>query len=93
MPSPEKLARIFKVMSVDTRVKILQLLKKKHLCVNALAHSLEITPAAVSQHMRVLRDTDIVISNKRGYFVHYGINDKTMAEWRELTSSLLETEK
>ena len=90
MAEAEKLARVFKVLSVDTRVKIVQLLKKRALCVNALSHHLGITPAAVSQHLRVLRDADVVMPEKRGYYVHYRLNEKTLHRWREMTVRLLE---
>jgi ArsR family transcriptional regulator len=89
----EKLARIFKLMSVDTRVRMMQLLKRRCLCVNALARSLEITPAAVSQHLRVLRDAGIVTADKRGYFVHYRINEKALARWREAANDLLQMQE
>jgi len=87
----EKQARIFKVLSVVTRVQMIELLKRRSLCVNALAQSLKITPAAVSQHLRVLRDADIVIPDKRGYFVHYRINEEKLAEWNQIARNLLET--
>jgi len=86
----DKLARIFKVLSVDTRVRMIDLLKRRSLCVNALARALEITPAAVSQHLRVLRDADIVTANRQGYFVHYRVNKATLAEWNEAAKDLLE---
>jgi DNA-binding transcriptional ArsR family regulator len=89
----EKQARIFKVLSVGTRVRMIDLLKRRSLCVNALARALEITPAAVSQHLRVLRDADIVTAHKQGYFVHYRVNEKTLAEWNKTTRSLLETKQ
>lgn len=93
MADPKKLARIFKVLSVDTRVRMIDLLKHQSLCVNALAHALEITPAAVSQHLRVLRDADIVTADKQGYFVHYHVNEKTLAEWSDTAKSLLKMDK
>jgi len=86
---PEKQARIFKVLSVGTRVRMIDLLKRRSLCVNALARALDITPAAISQHLRVLRDADIVIADKQGYFVHYRVNEETLAEWSQTTQSLL----
>jgi MFS superfamily sulfate permease-like transporter len=58
---PQKIARIFKALSVDTRVQILQLLKEQVLCVGALAARLEVSSAAVSQHLRILRDADVVV--------------------------------
>ena len=91
MAGARKLAGIFKVLSVDSRVKILQLLKTKPLCVKAIAARLGITPAAVSQHLRVLRYANLVRPDKRGYYVHYLINEKTLDEWQELISQLLES--
>ena len=70
LPDTGKAARIFRVLSVETRVRMIALLKQRSLCVNALAKTLNITPAAVSQHLRVLRDADLVIADKQGYFVH-----------------------
>lgn len=85
----QRLARIFKALSVDTRVRLVQLLKEHALCVNALAARLEVTPAAVSQHLRILRDADLVTPEKRGYYVHYEVNQETLAEWREMADELL----
>lgn len=93
MNDSEKQARIFKVLSVSTRVRMIDLLKRRSLCVNALARALEITPAAVSQHLRVLRDAEIVTAEKRGYFVHYRVNETTLAEWSQTARSLLELKK
>ncbi len=90
MPTAENAARIFKVLSVDTRVRMIELLKHRCLCVNALAKSLEISPAAVSQHLRILRDADIVVAEKRGYFVHYRVNEKTMEKWQKTAETLLD---
>ena len=91
MSNPEKLARIFKTLSVETRVRIIDLLKHRSLCVNALARALEITPAAVSQHLRILRNADIVTAEKRGYFVHYNVNEATLAKWKGAAEVLLKT--
>jgi len=92
MKESEKLSRVFKVLSVGTRVRMVQLLKSRALCVNALAKALKISPAAVSQHLRILRDADIVTAEKRGYFVHYRVNDRTLAKWRDLAAVLLASE-
>jgi len=93
MHDSQKLARIFKVLSVDTRVRMIVLLKRRSLCVNALARALEITPAAVSQHLRVLRDADIVKADKQGYFVHYRVNEATLANWAQVAKELLDADR
>lgn len=83
------LARLLKVLSVGTRVRIVQLLRGRALCVNALAARLDVTQGAVSQHLRVMRDAGLVIDEKRGYFVHYRLNEDTLAAWREEIDHLL----
>jgi DNA-binding transcriptional ArsR family regulator len=90
MQRAEKAARIFKVLSVGTRVRMIELLKSRSLCVNALARELGITAAAVSQHLRVLRDADIVVADKQGYFVHYTLNRSTLEAWSGILGALLE---
>jgi DNA-binding transcriptional ArsR family regulator len=89
MADAATLARMFKVLSVDTRVRILQLLRQQPLCVMALAERLGVTQAAVSQHLRVLRDARAVDADKRGCFVHYHINEATLEEWARLAEDLL----
>lgn len=89
MKEAQRLARIFKVLSVDTRIRIIQLLKGRALCVGALSARLEVTQGAVSQHLRVLRDADFVIAEKRGYYVHYRLNEKTLAKWKKAVEPFL----
>jgi len=92
MTDAEKLARIFNLISVETRVRMIQMLKRRSLCVNALARALDLTPAAVSQHLRVLRDANVVQADKKGYFVHYRINEAVLARWRKAADGLLRTD-
>jgi len=89
MKKAQELARIFKVLSVDTRVRILQMLKDHPLCVGALSAGLDITQGAVSQHLRVLRDADLVVAEKRGYYVHYRLNEQTFDKWRKAVETFL----
>jgi len=89
----QRAARIFKALSVDTRVRMVEMLKERTLCVNALATRLKISPAAVSQHLRVLRDLNLVDADRRGYFVHYRLNGKVLSRWREAAEGLLGSQK
>ncbi len=88
--SLKALSRVLKVLSVSTRVRIVDLLKSRALCVNALASRLDVTPGAVSQHLRIMRDAGLVIDEKRGYFVHYRLDENTLAAWREEMDKLLD---
>lgn len=89
----KQLSRCLKVLSVETRVRILQLLKGRTLCVNALACRLEVTPGAVSQHLRIMREADLVIDERRGYHIHYRLNEQTLARWRSEIGALLAPER
>lgn len=93
MDDSEHLARIFKALSADSRIQILLHLKEGMLCVGALASRLEMSPSAVSQHLRVLRDADLVVPEKEGYYVHYRLNTETLREWRRVTNDLLTPEE
>ena len=88
----DKLARWLKALSVGTRVRIVQLLKGRALCVNALAQRLDVTQSAVSQHLRVLRQAGLVVDEKRGYYVHYRLNDETFAMWKETINLMLDVQ-
>lgn len=84
-----EMARVFKILSVDARVRIVTLLKERSMCVNALAKHLGMSPAAVSQHLRVLRDGGVVLDCRNGNFVHCSLNAETLEAWRTMTSGLL----
>jgi DNA-binding transcriptional ArsR family regulator len=90
MDQSKQLAILLKVLSVPTRTRLLELLKERPLCVNALASRLEVTQGAVSQHLRIMRDAGLVTSEKRGYFVHYHLNEQTLAAWQGEISRLLD---
>jgi len=54
------------------RLKILYLLNAhKEMCVCDLAEVLEITDSAVSQHLRKLKDKNIVKSRRKGQTIYY----------------------
>ena len=67
----EDATKIFKALSNDARLKIIQLLSERSMCVKALAHMLEVSQPAVSQHLKVLENAGLVKGDKSGYWVHY----------------------
>jgi ArsR family transcriptional regulator, arsenate/arsenite/antimonite-responsive transcriptional repressor len=69
-----ELLTIFKALSDETRLNIVNLLLKHDFCVGALAKHTNVSEAAVSQHLQVLRKAGLVKGEKRGYYVHYGVN-------------------
>ena len=74
--SRDDLIRVFGALSDPTRVRIVNQLARQILCVGALARRLGLSPSAVSQHLRVLREAGLVQGDKRGYWVHYSLDVK-----------------
>ncbi len=80
------------MLSVETRIRIIELLRRRPLCVNALTARLGITQGAVSQHLRVMRDAGLVIDDREGYHVHYRLDMEQLARWLSLIDELLDAE-
>jgi len=70
---PEELARAFRALAAESRVRIVQLLAQRTLCVGALSNLVGISAGAVSQHLRILKDAGLVEADRRGYFIHYRV--------------------
>jgi len=92
--SIEEQATLFGVLADPTRLKLLRLLLQQRepdaLCVNALAYRLGVTQSAVSQHLRVLKSAGLVKGERRGYRIHYFINQETLIQAQQQISEALE---
>lgn len=76
-------ADLFKLLSVDKRIEIIELLKKEPMSVNALAEALGITQSAISQHLRVLKAAGLVTDERRGYWIYYSLNRDALEKCRQ----------
>ena len=76
-------AELFKVLSVDRRIEIIELLKKEAMSVNALAEALGVTQSAVSQHLRVLKAAGLVRDERQGYWIYYSLNREALEKARQ----------
>lgn len=75
---------MFKALAVETRVKIIDLLKSKGpLGAKKIAELVGVTPAAISQHLRILRQVGFVRSERDGYWIPYSIDEEALQNCRE----------
>ena len=82
-------AEMFKVLGVENRIRIIELLKSKGpLGVNGLSALLEITPSAVSQHLKILRHAGLVRSERKGYWIPYQLNEEALEHCQSLLSKV-----
>ena len=71
---------VLKAIADETRMKILTLLLRHNYCVRALARKLKLSEATISQHLKVLREADLIVGEKRGYFMHYDVKRAVLHE-------------
>jgi ArsR family transcriptional regulator len=67
--------KVMKALSDPNRVKILKMLQHKSMCVCEMQAALEISQPAVSKHLKILEDADLVDYRKDGLWVNYSLSD------------------
>lgn len=83
----QTLSQVFSLAGSETRLKLLYLLEQEEsLCVCDLSDMLQMTMPAVSQHLRKLKDANIIQSKKVGQTVFYSLKQ----EHQEVIKPLLE---
>ena len=65
---------IFKVLSDSQRRDILVMLKDGRLSASEIAERLDVTPQALSYHLRLLKNADLVMEYKYKNYIYYEIN-------------------
>lgn len=72
----EEIARVFKALADETRLKIIYSLAREELCVCDIARIAGISVAAASHHLRLLRNMGLAKSRKQGKMVFYSLRDQ-----------------
>lgn len=86
----DKILEVLKAISDEKRFNIINLLLQHNFCVKALAKRLNLSEAAISQHLKVLREVGLVKGEKKGYYTHYAVNRDMLYE---LSKSIKEMAK
>lgn len=71
-------AKALKVLSDETRLKIMDLLGDGELCACDLLEEFSITQPTLSYHMKTLCDSGLVVSRKEGSMVKYTIDHESL---------------
>lgn len=72
--------RTLKALGDPKRYLLLTILSEHGYCVKALAHRSALSESAVSQHLKILREADLVYGVKFGYYTHYKVNQDTLGQ-------------
>ena len=84
----ERAIELFHALSDETRLEIIELLRKGERCVCELTDSLDAAQSRLSFHLRVLKDAGIVRDRKDGRWVHYELDPDAFEEVEALVSNM-----
>jgi len=65
---------LFKALNDKTRREILELLKEKDLSAGEIAEKFDIAKPSISHHLDLLKQAELVTSEKKGQFIYYSLN-------------------
>ena len=74
------LQNTLKALSDPIRREILNLLKDGRMSAGAITEHFEVTGAAISRHLSVLKDADLIRDTREGKFIYYELNASVLEE-------------
>jgi DNA-binding transcriptional ArsR family regulator len=80
----ERKVRIFNALSEGNRLKILNLLTFREMCVCELVAALDMTQPNITYHMKKLENAGLVKHKRQGKWVYYSLADEGRLEQLEV---------
>lgn len=74
------LQNTLKALSDPTRREILSMLKKGRLSAGEIVDRFSVSGAAVSRHLSVLKDADLIRDERDGKYIYYELNASVLEE-------------
>ena len=74
------LQQTLKALSDPTRREILNLLKQGKLSAGEITDHFDITAAAISRHLSVLKEADLIWDTREGKYIFYELNTSVLEE-------------
>ena len=74
------LQQTLKALADPTRREILNLLKKGKLSAGEISEHFNITNAAISRHLSVLKEADLIEDTREGKYIFYELNASVLEE-------------
>lgn len=88
-----KLTSFLETIGVENRLKILCLLKHQKRCVCEICKILQLPQNLVSHHLKVLKDFDLLSSEKEGVKIFYSLNQRVVNKYLKLFNKILTQKK
>jgi ArsR family transcriptional regulator len=84
----QPLARLFRALGDETRVRIVALLTHGELCVCHIESALGLAQPTISRHMGVLRSAGVVVPRRAGNWIYYRVADQAEEECRLVLAAI-----
>jgi ArsR family transcriptional regulator, arsenate/arsenite/antimonite-responsive transcriptional repressor len=72
--NPNIIAIGFHALSDPLRIRVIELLKQRELCVCDLCEVLEVSQSKLSFHLKTLKEAGLVNSRQEGRWIYYSLN-------------------
>lgn len=72
----DSLSHLLKIVGEPSRLKILCMLRQNEHCVCELIDHIKLSQSLISHHLQDLKESGIVVDEKRGSFVYYALTLK-----------------
>ncbi len=76
-----ELVQVIKALGDETRLRILNILRKTEACVGEIEYILGIQQSNASRHLSKLHNANIITYNKKAQWVYYKINDSIIVQY------------
>jgi len=84
-----ELLRVFKALSHETRLRMMNLLSEGELCVCEIMQALEISQSRASRNLGILKDAGLLADRRGGLWVHYSLSPHSVTDYASLLELLL----
>jgi len=71
----QRASQLLKLLGDPTRLTMMKLLKSHECCVCEFVEIFKMSQPAISQHLRKLRDIELVKDERRGQWIFFSINE------------------
>jgi len=73
--------KVFKALSDKNRRKIIDLLKTREMTAGEIAEQFNVSKPTISEHLKTLKNADLIQSEKNGQFITYFLNTSVLEDF------------
>jgi DNA-binding transcriptional ArsR family regulator len=72
--------KVFKALADANRRRIISLLKQREMTAGEIADHFDISKPSISEHLKILKNADLINSERQGQFIRYFLNTSILEE-------------